>query len=536
MRYLLYARKSTESEDRQVQSIDDQLNSLRRLAAQRGLHIMEELIESKSAKDPGCRAVFARLLAEIEAGRADGILCWNLNRLSRNPVDSGTLSWMLQRGVLQSILTVEREYRPEDNVVLMAVESGVANQFILDLRKAVARGTRSKVEKGWFPHRAPEGYRNNIVEKTIEADGERFLLLREAWSMMLIGAYSVPQILEELTGRGFRTKKTKRSGGKPMSRSALYRVFANPFYAGEFVHEGQRIRGAHPPMVSLEEFERVQRLLGREGHPQPQKLEWAFTGLIRCGLCGHTVTAERKIRRYKGSGVVREYAYYHCAGRQCRPKISVSEAHIEETIAFLLERCTLAPEVASWCLAAWDRHENVQDGTDQAAEAQAVQALHAAERRRERLFEMREGEEISRDEFLQRKNRLEVELRNLEEAQANVHKKAARDQETVENLLSFCTSAYGRFTAGDVRSKREVACALGGQLALTLGTLEIRPHPLLDVIRVIEPAEIGSDKQKKDTSALPNPTWWAMRESIRQAMNTGAPSFRYAVPAYLDSA
>lgn len=162
MRYLLYARKSTESEDRQVQSIDDQLNSLRRLAAQRGLHIMEELIESKSAKDPGCRAVFARLLAEIEAGRADGILCWNLNRLSRNPVDSGTLSWMLQRGVLQSILTVEREYRPEDNVVLMAVESGVANQFILDLRKAVARGTRSKVEKGWFPHRAPEGYRNNI--------------------------------------------------------------------------------------------------------------------------------------------------------------------------------------------------------------------------------------------------------------------------------------------------------------------------------------------------------------------------------------
>ena len=72
--------------------------------------------------------------------------------------------------------------------------------------------------------------------------------------------------------------------------------------------------GAHPPMVSGDEFARVQRLLGREGHPQPQKLEWAFTGLIRCGLCGSLVTAERKVKRYKGSGLTREYSYYHCAG------------------------------------------------------------------------------------------------------------------------------------------------------------------------------------------------------------------------------
>ena len=107
MRYLIYARKSTESEDRQVQSIDDQLAVLRRLAQQRGLVVSEELVESKSAKGPGARLVFARMLEEIEAGRAQGILCWNINRLSRNPVDSGTLSWMLQRGAIHSILTPE---------------------------------------------------------------------------------------------------------------------------------------------------------------------------------------------------------------------------------------------------------------------------------------------------------------------------------------------------------------------------------------------------------------------------------------------
>ena len=243
MRYILYARKSSESEDRQVQSLGDQLSVLRQLAQQRSLRVVEEIVESKSAKAPGGREAFARMLNRIESGGVDGILCWSVNRLSRNPVDSGALSWMLQTGMLQSILTPEREYRPEDNVVLMAVESGFANQYILDLRRNVARGTRSKVEKGWYPHRAPEGYRNNIVEKTIEIDGERFTLLRQAWEMMLTGAYTVPQVLDELTGRGYRTKQTKRSGGKLLSRSALFRIFRNPFYMGEFVHEGKRVHG-----------------------------------------------------------------------------------------------------------------------------------------------------------------------------------------------------------------------------------------------------------------------------------------------------
>ena len=72
-----------------------------------------------------------------------------------------------------------------------------------------------------------------------------------------------------------------------------------------------------------------------------------------------------------------------------------------------------------------------------------------------------------------------------------------------------------------------MAHALGGQLTLTLGNLEIRPHPLLDLIRLIEPLEIGSDKQKKGTSALPNPTWWNMRDGFRRILDEGHPYFYY---------
>ncbi len=105
MRYLLYARKSSESEDKQAQSIDDQVNELRKLAQQRGLEVVGELTEAKSAKSPGGRPVFAELVARLQSGQADAILCWHVNRLFRNPIDFGAISWMLQTGALQEIHT-----------------------------------------------------------------------------------------------------------------------------------------------------------------------------------------------------------------------------------------------------------------------------------------------------------------------------------------------------------------------------------------------------------------------------------------------
>lgn len=155
MRYLLYARKSSESDDKQAQSIEDQIKDLRALASQRDLLVVGELTEAKSAKAPGGRPVFAELIARLQAGEADAILCWHVNRLFRNPIDFGTVSWMLQTGALKEIHTPSQVHSSGDNVLLLSVENGMANQYILDLRKAVQRGLASKVAKGWYPHKAP---------------------------------------------------------------------------------------------------------------------------------------------------------------------------------------------------------------------------------------------------------------------------------------------------------------------------------------------------------------------------------------------
>ena len=102
-KYFLYARKSSESEDRQVQSIEDQINRLQTLAKGLNLEIVHVFTESKSAKKPNNRPLFAEMIERINDGEADGILCWQINRLSRNPIDSAQIQWLLQEQILKSV-------------------------------------------------------------------------------------------------------------------------------------------------------------------------------------------------------------------------------------------------------------------------------------------------------------------------------------------------------------------------------------------------------------------------------------------------
>ena len=150
IRYFLYARKSSESEDRQMASIDSQIAELQKIADEMGLDVADRFSESRSAKGPG-RPVFNQMVQRIQAGEASGILCWKLNRLARNPIDGGQISWMLQQGVLKQIQTFGKAYYPTDNVIVMAVELGMANQFIRDLSVDTKRGLRAKADRGWYP-------------------------------------------------------------------------------------------------------------------------------------------------------------------------------------------------------------------------------------------------------------------------------------------------------------------------------------------------------------------------------------------------
>ncbi len=155
MKYIIYCRKSSESDDRQALSIESQESEMLKIVEKFGLSVVVLLKESKSAKQPD-RPVFNQMIKMIEAKKADAILCWKLDRLARNPIDGGKIAWLLQKGIINNIKTSEKDYFPSDNVLLMSVELGMANQYVIDLSSNVKRGIKTKLEKGDYPNRPPD--------------------------------------------------------------------------------------------------------------------------------------------------------------------------------------------------------------------------------------------------------------------------------------------------------------------------------------------------------------------------------------------
>lgn len=493
IKYFLYARKSTESEDRQVQSIEDQINRLCKLGKELNLEITEIFNESKSAKEPGIRTAFYRMIEKIEDGEAQGILCWKLDRLARNPVDGAKIQWLLQNGTLDMVRTIEREYTKDSSGLLFSVESGMANQYILDLSKNVKRGLQSKLDKGIFPNRPPIGYLNTkIAEKGsnyIIKDPERFDVVRKMWDLMLTGAYTPPQILA-IANKNWKlkTRTTKRRGGTELCRAAIYRIFTNPFYAGKIVTKGVEYDGKHEPMITLEEYDKVQVLLGRDGRPRPKNHYFPFTGIITCGECGASITAEKKSKHNKKTNQIKDYTYYHCTRRKkdidCSQRKSISAVDLENALRDEIGNFTILPEFKELALEILEEANQKEFHTVNSIQEMQYQALLDAQRKREKLLDMRLNDQIEEEEYLTKKEVLTKEIDSLKKLKKETEDRADNWLELNEQLYDLAVHGYNKFMKGDWETKKKILSCLGSNFLLKGGILMFQPHPCL--IPIIE--------------------------------------------------
>ena len=509
IKYFLYARKSSESEDRQVQSIDDQTNRLKKLANDLDLDIKKIYFEAKSAKKPNNRPVFDEIIQRIENGEADGILCWQINRLSRNPIDSGKLSWLLQQGTLKSIQTIDRQYLPEDNVLLFSVESGVANQYILDLSKNTKRGMLSKIEKGWQTGIAPLGYLNDKENKTIITDPERFNLVRKMWDLMLTGNYTPPKILDTANKKwGFRTRKFKRIGGNELSRSGIYKIFTSLFYAGIIESGGVQYEGKHERMITLEEYDRVQMLLGRKGKPRPKHHKFAFTGSIRCGVCGCLYTAETKKKILKTTGEIKEYTYYHCTRKttkiKCDQKKNIPVEDLELSIEKEIEKYTILPEFLEWALEGLNEKNDTEIEDRSKIYEMQHKTLTETQKELDELTKMRYRQLIDDKTFIKEKNALQAKTSQLKENLRETETRADKWLELTEKTFNFATYARKAFITAEGKAglelKKEILLALGKTPIIKDEKLFIEPNewfvPIKNNYSALEKEYVGLELNK----------------------------------------
>lgn len=325
--YCLYARKSSEDDERQAMSIDSQIKEMSELAEREGFFIKEIRRESHSAKESGQRPVFKKLLEDIRDGVFTGILSWAPDRLSRNAGDLGMVVDLMDQGKLQQIKTFSQSFsnNPNEKFLLMIL----CSQAKLENDQKginVKRGIRAKCNMGWRPGMPPIGYYNRAFAgvKDIVVDPDRGHIVTEMFERVARNGDSGRTLKKWLD-----TCLTTRAG-KKVTLSQIYLMLKNPFYYGEFeypIGSGSWYKGSHHPLITKELFDQVQKQLAIPF----KKAKWGsktftFKDLFKCASCGSLVIGEDRYRKRK-YGESRYHIYYHCTRQK---KYGCPEPYITE--------------------------------------------------------------------------------------------------------------------------------------------------------------------------------------------------------------
>jgi len=321
--YVLYARKSTESDEKQALSIDSQVKEMRQIAERDGLNIIDIRRESHSAKDSGKRPVFLEILNDLRSGRYTGILTWAPDRLSRNAGDLGSLVDLMDEGKLQDIRTYGQNFKnsPNEKFLLMILCSQAKlendNKSI-----NVKRGLRTRVEMGLWPSVAPTGYLNQkMMDKKGEViiDPDRGHIITQIFEKVAYEKWSGRKIYNWLKfDMNFKTDR----GNKNLSLSNIYLILENTFYYGVFEYpkkSGNWYTGKHKPLITKELYDLVQEQV-KSNILRVENKEFAFTKLMNCGICGSGISADEKFKKLK-NGKVNRHIYYGCTkskDRNCK--------------------------------------------------------------------------------------------------------------------------------------------------------------------------------------------------------------------------
>jgi DNA invertase Pin-like site-specific DNA recombinase len=359
-RYVLYARKSTESDEKQALSIDSQIKEMLTIAERESLDVIDIRRESHSAKDSGQRPVYKEIIEDIRRGRYNAILTWAPDRLSRNAGDLGSLVDLMDQLLLVQIRTYGQTFTnsPSEKFLLMILCSQAKlendNKSI-----NVKRGLRTRVEMGLWPAPAPTGYlKEKRMDRKCETiiDPDRAPIIKQMFEKVAYEKWSGRKLYHWLKfDLNFKTD----TGNKNLSLSNIYLILQCPFYYGIFEYpkkSGNWYNGKHEPIITKELFDEVQAQVKSQALRVENK-EFMFTKLMTCGLCGSGVSAQEKFKKLK-NGDVNRHIYYGCTkyrDKNCKlgytnekelikqfeplmDKINLDEISIKEKIKTEVER------------------------------------------------------------------------------------------------------------------------------------------------------------------------------------------------------
>ena len=460
-KYILYARKSTDVEDKQVLSIEAQLVELRSYAKQEGLQVIDELIEKQSAKIPG-RPIFGQLLKRIEAGEASGILAWHPDRLARNSIDGGQIVYLLDQTHLTSLKFPTFWFdNTSQGKFMLSIAFGQSKYYVDNLAENTKRGLRQKVRRGEYPSRAPLGYINDLRNKSIVVDKRRAPIVVQAFDLYARGDQRLEDISHFFASKGVLTR-----GGKPFKKDKIKHILSNPFYYGHFRYVGELYEGKHTPILTKKLFDKVQSVLIERGRPRKANHNYpkVFCGLLRCGSCGLMITGETRTKIQK-NGNIHTYTYYHCTKK--RKDMKCFEPHIrqevlDEQLSNLLNEYALPDSWTTSLIKMLDTDESQAEQSTGVFIADTTNKITSLQSKLQQLLDSYLDQDIDRETYVAKKAELMSEKKSLEEQNSKLTLTSNTWVEPMRNWLKRANSICKITGNDDLLAKKSLAKEIFG--------------------------------------------------------------------------
>ena len=398
-KFFLYARKSSEAEERQAMSIEAQLHELTELATRENLVIIETFIESKSAKTPG-RNEFAKMIEKIHASKEPvGIIAWHPDRLARNSIDGGQIIYLIDIEKIAALRFPTFWFEPTpQGLFMLQVAFGQSKYYSDNLSENVKRGIRQKLRRGEYGQIAPIGYVNNPKTKNIEPEPLKSKIIQRIYKEFAEGKHSIESARHRLGFFGILSKS-----GKPISHSVMHFVLTNPLYTGVIVSKGESYEGKFQPLISRATFETVQAKLKEASKPKKLKRQhhFAASGLLKCKECESAISAQFA----KGNGGT--YRYYRCTKKKGKCSQSyLREDLMQNQLQELVQMVTLPEGWGHKMLAQVDAWQ-MEEQKSIIAFAQTVETkLKETEQRLDKLINAFLDDTIDKSAYLQKKDEL----------------------------------------------------------------------------------------------------------------------------------
>ena len=418
IKYIAYCRKSTDEKEKQVLSIESQIEELKEFAAKEKLQIVCFLTESRTAKNLG-RPVFEEVIQKIEKGEANAILSWHPDRLARNSVDGGKIVYLLDTGKLIDLKfpTFWFDNTPQGKFML-SIAFGQSKYYVDNLSENVKRGNRQKLRKGILPNKAPYGYLNEPRLRTIEIDPIKSKIVKRAFELFAKGESSIADI-----SRFFQKFGITRYNGEMLHLDTVKRILSNKFYIGIINFSGETYEGTHKLFLPPELFSKVQEIIKAREHPKNNKHNFTFLGLARCVECGCAITAEVKHKYYPSTRGNVDYIYYRCT----KKKTDCSQNYLREELLDQQLRAIIGkPSLpASWAKL-WqerlDKEEKEEKNNSESTISKLSSEILEIDQKLDRLLEGYLDQIVDPQIYQQKKNEL-VELKvKLKEKMVGISK------------------------------------------------------------------------------------------------------------------